>query len=209
MAKSRKKVILIGITGQIGAGKSAVAKILGSMGCKVISGDELGREVLANNIRVRKKLTRAFGKDILRSNGSINRSELAKRAFVSETSRRKLNRIVHPPLLAELDRQMRVAKRTHSIVVLDATLLIEWGYHTKMDEVVVVTAPKALRHRRLKIKKLTQSDIAARERLQMTQKQFKAYATKLLLNTDTERKLKEDVTARLKSICSRGVDSHR
>jgi dephospho-CoA kinase len=209
MAKKRKKAVLIGVTGQIGAGKSTVAKILASVGCKVVSGDELGRQVLERSITVRKQLVKAFGDDLLLSNGKINRAKLAKRAFASEPSLQTLNRIVHPPLLKELDRQIRITEQTESVVIIDATLLIEWGYHRKMDETVVVTAPRALRHLRLRGRGISQGDIKARESQQLTESQFRKYATKIVRNSGDAGALRARVISWLRDVQNCGVDSQR
>lgn len=203
---ARAKVILIGVTGQIGAGKSTVAKILHSLGCHVISGDELGRQVLDGNSTVRKQLAKVFGDDILLPNGKINRTELGHRAFATEVSRRKLNAIVHPPLLKELNKQIKQCRKNEQVVVIDATLLIEWGYHKKMDQIIVVTAPKELRHRWLTARGVARKDIRARERLQLSQKEFKSYATKVLRNSGSIRHLRSSVAGWLKSVKNTGVD---
>jgi len=197
---STQKAVLIGITGQIGAGKSTVAKILKSLGCLVISGDELGRYVVDSSATLRKKLARAFGDDVIISTGAVNRAALARKAFATDSTHRTLNVIVHPPLLRELDSRIRRNRYRAPIIVIDASLLIEWGYHKKMDEVVVVTAPKALRYRWLKSRGMLPKDIAARERLQMTQKEFSSYATKVCRNSGSVRLLRSSVAAWLKSI---------
>jgi len=203
---AKLKAILIGVTGQIGAGKSTVANILQSLGCHVISGDELGRQVLDSNSTVRKRLAKVFGGDILLPNGMINRSELGRRAFASEVTRRRLNAIVHPPLLKKLDRQISQCRKKEPVVVIDATLLIEWGYHKKMDQIIVVIAPKELRHRWLTARGIARKDIRARESLQLTKKEFKSYATKVLSNSGSIPALRSSVAAWLKSIRNTGVD---
>ena len=119
--------MLIGLTGQIGAGKSSVANIFAELGAVVVDADQIGRRILNTNLSVRKQLVRAFGTGVVTVGGKVNRSVVARAAFTSESARLKLNTIVHPHLLKELHRQVRVHLKTGKSVVIDAALLLEWS----------------------------------------------------------------------------------
>lgn len=141
--------MLIGITGQIGSGKSEVARIFGKYGAFVISADKIGKDVVEKNPAVLNKLVRAFGTDILTRSGRLRRKMLAELAFSSEELKQKLNNIVHPPLLKELAGQGESALRTHKLVVIDAALLLDWGWDKKVDMTIFVHANDRMKIARL------------------------------------------------------------
>jgi dephospho-CoA kinase len=161
---------VIGITGPIGAGKSAVAAKFVRYGGILVSGDEIGKLVVDRSSRLRRQLARTFGDDIL--NGErLRRGRLAQRAFASPDAAKRLNAIVHPPLIKELNRQVRQARRRKDrhAVVIDAALLPEWGCEkVPWDVLVGVWAPMKLRQRRLRARGWTDAQIRARARCQMS-----------------------------------------
>ena len=94
--------MLLGLTGQIGSGKSSAAMILKSFGAIIIDADRIGHQVVENSKELQKKMQNEFGKDIISKTGKINRKKIAQRAFHDKTSKKKLNSLVHPYLLKEL-----------------------------------------------------------------------------------------------------------
>ena len=112
----------IGITGQIGAGKTTAAKIIASFGAAVIDADRIGRQVVDRSPALLKRLARQFGSEILTPSGRLSRTRLARLAFADEAAKRHLDRIVHPYLLKELRRQMRQKASRFDGVVIDAAL---------------------------------------------------------------------------------------
>jgi dephospho-CoA kinase len=130
---------IIGITGGIGSGKTEVAKIFKKLGAKIISGDEIGKEVVEKNRPVLKKLVRIFGEGILNGNRKLNRRKLGKIVFSSIENRDKLNKIVHPYLLSNLRKQIREhRKKDPGIVIVDAALIVEWGLQKELDYLILV-----------------------------------------------------------------------
>jgi dephospho-CoA kinase len=116
----------------------------------VIDADRVGHEVLADDASAREALVREFGAGILDAGGRIDRSALGERAFRTPEATARLNAIVHPPLLSRLDRRLaEAAEAGHPVVAVDAALLFEFHLDEAMDEIVLVTAPEALRARRL------------------------------------------------------------
>ncbi len=115
--------MVIGLTGQIGAGKSLAAAILRGFGAHVISADEIGKVAVDRSADLRRRLARAFGADILSPGGKLRRKLLAQRAFADERGSRTLNDLVHPQLLKELQQRVRSAARQESVVVIDAALV--------------------------------------------------------------------------------------
>ena len=95
-------MVVIGIAGGIATGKTEVAKLFANRGAIIISGDELGREVVEESPEVLKELGEAFSEEILDENGRLNRRKLAELAFRDPVSKKKLNDIIHPHLLRRL-----------------------------------------------------------------------------------------------------------
>ncbi len=133
--------MLLGLTGRIGTGKSEVARILKQYGALVVSADAIGKSVVDKRPAVLKKLIRGFGEGIVDKRGSLNRRKLGRLALANEESRRRLNEIVHPFLLRELARQVNISLKRSRLVVIDAALLIDWGWQKKVDKVILIEAP--------------------------------------------------------------------
>ena len=133
--------MIIGLTGQIGAGKSTAAEILKTFGAFVINADDIGRAVVEKSLPLRRKLVIAFGAAILDRKGNLNRRKLASLAFASPEATAKLNALVHPPLIKLLESQIKAAARKYPVVVIDAALLLQWPLHKTLNQIVLITAP--------------------------------------------------------------------
>ena len=158
--------MLIGLTGLIGAGKSEVARIFKKNGAFVISADKIGKDVVDNNKTILKKLIQIFGQDIISKSGHLNRKKLGQLAFSSECCKEKLNSIVHPALLKELSAQVKEAKKMFDIVVIDAALLIQWGWDKKVDKTILVDTILRKRIQRLKAKGYTGDEVILEKKVE-------------------------------------------
>lgn len=185
--------MIIGLTGQIGAGKTTVAKILARLGAFVIDADLIGREVVEQSNGLRQKLVRAFGSEIVDAQGRIRRKKLAAVAFANRSSKQKLNDLVHPYLLRELRSQVRVATRNHQVVVIDAALLLFWGMDREVDFVLTIHASKSDRFSRVAARGITKEDAAARQRSQLPFREFQTRSDRVILNNGTHDQLKVKV----------------
>lgn len=185
--------MLVGITGQIGAGKTSAAKILARLGASVIDADRIGREVVNESPALRKQLVRAFGSDIANRSGRIRRQKLADIAFADRTGQERLNELVHPYLLKKLRRHMSHASRSNRLVVIDAALLLDWGIDKEMDLVLVIHAFRQHRLTRLMQRGMSKSDALARERAQPTYREFRECADHVILNNGTTRQLETKI----------------
>jgi dephospho-CoA kinase len=186
--------IVVGVTGPIGAGKSSVCDLFRLWGAVVISGDEVGREVVDSSATVRRALATNFGNDIL-VGGRLNRRLLGERAFAGATSIEKLNRIVHPPLVRRLKVAVSRARRDSraKAVVIDAALLVEWGMGLlHWDILVGVWAPRPVRVRRLRARGLAPAQIRAIERAQMPWPRKRRYCDLLVKNDSTPADLRRE-----------------
>lgn len=155
----------IGLTGGIGSGKSTVTALLRERGVSVIDADVIARETVAPGSPVLAELARAFGEDIIRSDGTLDRQGLAARAFADRQATEILNAITHPAIerrTQELFDQVEAAGEP--LVIWDMPLLVDKGYHEQMDGVIVVDVAVDERVRRLvEGRGLTEED--ARQRI--------------------------------------------
>jgi dephospho-CoA kinase len=145
-----ESMLVLGLTGGIGSGKSVVARMFGDLGAEVVSADELAREVVRPGSHILARIAERFGVEMLCSDGSLDRVRLAKRIFSDRQARQELDRITHPAI-ADLARQrfQALAQQKARIVVYDAPLLFESGGDAQVDAVVVVAVDEALQLKRL------------------------------------------------------------
>lgn len=145
-------MLIVGLTGGVASGKSIVSQILKEEGAYLVDADQIARELVQPRRSTCKKLIKAFGKEILQKDGSIDRKRLAVKVFSDPKQRGHLNRILHPQIKKEMGRQLKAIGRKDpkAIVVIDAPLLIETGDHREMDKVIVVTSTVAQQMERLK-----------------------------------------------------------
>ncbi|UCD64043.1 MAG: dephospho-CoA kinase [Candidatus Zixiibacteriota bacterium] len=198
--------MVIGITGQIGSGKSTAAKFFKSHGAAVIDADRIGRQVVEGSRALLKQLVKSFGAEILTRLGNLSRKKLASLAFNDERSKRKLNRIVHPYLLKELNRQLAALSRQYEIVVIDAALLLDWNLDRLVDIVILVHASEKLRLGRLARRGISKADARARQKRQLTYAQYRARADFVVFNNDTPQKLHSKLRKILRRINAKGID---
>ncbi len=185
--------MFVGVTGQIGSGKSTAATILGELGGVVISADEVGRDVVENNKTLLTRLARSFGADILDKPGVLNRQKLANRAFADNESRDKLNQLVHPYLLRELARRMKALSEKHDVVIVDAALIPNWGLCTSLDFVLVVHASAEVRLRRLIQRGVDPDDARARQKAQLKFSAYRECADRIVLNNSSVDRLRRKI----------------
>jgi dephospho-CoA kinase len=144
-------MLIVGVTGGIGAGKTIVSKMMAQLGARVIDADQIARQVVENQLQVLQQLVKVFGSGILEADGSLNRRKLGRRAFRDRRSRDRLNGILHPPILARVKELLSQFRQSGfgGIVVVDAALLVESRALDLVDKLVVVEAPENLRRKRL------------------------------------------------------------
>jgi dephospho-CoA kinase len=140
----------VALTGNIAAGKSAVAELFRQWGATVIDADEIVREVQAPGGPVMREIAERFGASVVRSDGSLDRSTLRRRVMADPDARAALNRIVHPAVHARRAALMKAARsRGERVVVSDIPLLFEAAEPSEFDLIVLVDAPEEVRLARL------------------------------------------------------------
>ncbi|WP_337590388.1 dephospho-CoA kinase [Kribbella sindirgiensis] len=138
----------VGLTGGIGAGKSAVSSRLAARGAVVIDSDVLAREVVARGTDGLAEVVAAFGPGVLTADGELDRPALGKIVFGDETARKKLEAIIHPRVRARAA-EIEAGAAADAIVVHDIPLLVETGQADKFDLVLVVDVPVDVQVERL------------------------------------------------------------
>lgn len=157
-------MLIVGLTGGVASGKTVVSEVLKEEGAYIIDADQIARELVQPHRPAWNELIRTFGEDILQRDGSIDRKKLAERVFSDPNQRKRLNEILHPLITGEMDRRTREIGRKNSqaIVVIDAPLLIEAGYHRRADKLIVVIATRTEQIERLKVREGINSEEAMR-----------------------------------------------
>ncbi|HWF69418.1 MAG TPA: dephospho-CoA kinase [Mycobacterium sp.] len=184
-------MLRIGLTGGIGAGKSAVSATFSQCGGVVVDGDVIAREVVEPGTEGLAALVDAFGDDILLPDGALNRPALAAKAFSSDETRATLNGIVHP-LVGKRRAELIGAVPEDSVVVEDIPLLVESGMAPLFPLVVVVYADAELRVARLvEQRSMAEDDARARIAAQAGDEQRRAVADVWLDNSSTPDALTE------------------
>lgn len=194
----------IGLTGGIGSGKSTVAKLLAEAGFKVVDADQIARGIMEPGSPVLDDVADAFGADVIREDGTLDRGKLAGRAFVDKRATEKLNSITHPAIRAESERRFADAEAAgEPAVVYDMPLLVDIGMHRDMDLTVVVDVDADERVRRLVSSRgLDEADARARIAQQIDDATRKAAADVIIDNNgaiDALRPQVDELIARLKA----------
>jgi dephospho-CoA kinase len=175
---------IIGLTGGIGSGKSTVAGFLAELGAIVLDADKIGHEILEMDSDVRQKIVEAFGEQVLNAEGRIDRKKLAEAAFKDRQSLIKLNLITHPFIYHRLQKRIDDYRQQGvEILVIDAPLLIEAGWATRVNEIWVTIAPRETIIERLKKKGMPEEDIQSRMNLQIPPEDRMKVAD-VVINTD-------------------------
>ncbi|MEO6467899.1 MAG: dephospho-CoA kinase [Acidimicrobiia bacterium] len=182
-------MLLVGLTGGIGAGKSTVAALLAERGAVILDADQVAREVVEPDQPAFAALVKQFGPSIVGADGRLDRQALANVAFATPESKAALDAITHPAIHAEFGRRMLEAP--DGIIVMDVPLLVEskTAAERGYEVVIVVEAPEALRLDRLEGRGVPRADAQARMRAQATDEERRTVATHLIDNSTDEAAL--------------------
>ena len=181
-------MIVAGLTGGIGTGKSTVAKIFEEAGAIVIDADKIAKEAVKKGSPAWRKIVNHFGRDILLPEGEINRKHLADIIFNDPRQKDILNQIVHPVVFEETERMLKEIERKDpcSVVILDIPLLIESGMKRDLAEIIVVYIPEEIQIQRLMARDgLNLPEALARIRAQIPIEDKKSEATILIDNSSS------------------------
>jgi dephospho-CoA kinase len=157
-------VLLVGLTGGIGSGKSTVARMLEERGAVVFDADLLAREAVEPGTPGHTAVIERFGADVLAPGGELDREALASIVFADPSARRDLEQIVHPEVRRLFAEGSEAYRDTDRIVVFSAPLLVETGMHTAFEILVVVSATVVTQIERL-MRQRGMSEAAIRARI--------------------------------------------
>ena len=179
-------MLLVGLTGGIGSGKSTVAELLAERGAVVIDADDLARRAVAPGTSGFDRVVETFGSDILGPDGGIDRATLADVVFADPSRLRELEAIIHPEVARLLVESVEPYRDTDDVIVYAVPLLAERGMAEGFDVVVVVVADVDRRIERLmRDRGMTAEEVRARVAAQLTDEE-RARVADVLLDNDGE-----------------------
>jgi dephospho-CoA kinase len=186
------KKYLIGLTGNIATGKSAVLEMLKRLGAGVIDADALVHQLMVKETPVWQAILDEFGEGILASEDEIDRGKLGAIVFADAEALERLEAIIHPAVTACVDELIRQA--TEPVVVVEAIKLIEAGWHRAYDALWVVTCSKEQQLERLmRTRKLSQEEALLRIEAQPPQENKVALADVVIDNSGSLKETREQV----------------
>ena len=176
-------MLLVCVTGGLGSGKSTLAAMLARRGAVVVDADELARRALDPGTAAFAQVCDLFGDEVVMPDGRLDRRVIAERVFSDEGKRRALESILHPEVFRGLVETLDTYKDTQEVVVFDAPLTVETGFHRECDVVVVVSASlDAQVERATRQRDLTEEEARARIAAQLPAAQREAVADIVVRN---------------------------
>ncbi|MDT7542902.1 MAG: dephospho-CoA kinase [Acidobacteriota bacterium] len=203
-------MLRVGLTGSIAVGKSLVSTTLAELGCRVLDADATARAVVAPETRGLRLVAEAFGSEVLRADGSLDRARLAGIVFADEEKRALLNAILHPLIIAAQDEWLRECERAEprGIAIIDAALMIETESFRRFDRLIVVHCrPDVQLERLMRRNDLTRVEAERRVAAQMSQSEKMRHANYLIDTSESfedTRQQVEVVYANLKKLAETG-----
>jgi len=189
-------MLTIGLTGNLGTGKTTVSEILAELGAILINADKLGHELFQPDSPAYHEVVAAFGEKILTPDKEIDRQKLSQLVFIDTAALTQLNQIMHPKMYQIVQKRIeRYRDQGAKVVVLEAALLIEADWISLVDEIWVTTAPEAAIVKRLTSQRgLSEKQILERLHSQMPSEE-KTKQANVVINTDcTINELKAKMT---------------
>ena len=188
-------MLVVGLTGGIGSGKSAVSRRFAQRGVPVIDADVVAREVVAPGEPALGEIAAAFGEEVLATDGSLDRARLRERVFVDTAARERLEAILHPHIRARMRALAGALPEETPYAVMVIPLLLEAGQRDMVDRVLVVEATEAARIARVASRDRVPADQVRRiVASQCTDGERAAAADDVILNAGTESELDAKVS---------------
>jgi dephospho-CoA kinase len=207
-------ILRVGLTGGIASGNSTAARTLAGLGCVTIDADSVVARLYRPGEPGYEALVGAYGQEILRKDGEIDRPKLASIAFVNDASAKKLNSLIHPLVIAE-EEQVIVSEAQRfpdrdRIVVVEATLLLESGGKKRYDRIVVVDSEPSVQIARAVARGMDRQDAERRMARQMSREERRRQADYVIENNSdlgaleaesvrVYEKLRDDLAAKKKN----------
>jgi dephospho-CoA kinase len=193
--KRKNSTLRVGVTGGIGSGKSLVCSMFADLGIPVLSADELAKQLMNSDQRLRRRLRALLGVGTYSKDGSLNRAYVASRIFSDSALQQSVNKLVHPVVEQALGREFdALARRGTNIAIVEAALIYEAGYDKELDLVIVVDAPRSVRVQRvLRRDGARGSDVRKRMRAQWPVRKKLQRADYIIRNKGSRNELRRSV----------------
>jgi dephospho-CoA kinase len=199
-------VLLVGLTGGIGSGKSTVSAMLADRGAVIVDADEIARQLQAPHSPLLAAMAERFGDEIIKADGSLDRAAVAAMVFGPGESAKAaladLNAIVHPAMQAEIDRQIDTQRGTDRVVILDFPLLAENPRPGLAATVVVDIDPEIAVRRLVELRGMDESDARNRIASQIGRRRRLAMADYVIDNSGDLEQLAAHVDAVWSALCT-------
>lgn len=195
-----EKMLVIGLTGGIASGKSTVSKVLREMGLPIFDADESSRQAVRKGSRGLALVVEAFGEEYLNEDGEMNRPKIAELVFKDKEALHTLEAIIHKVVWQEAE-EFLAEHKDKKAVVLDVPLLIECGWHLKVDQVwLVAVDPETQIIRAMARSGMTRQEVVARIRAQMSLEEKLTYADFVIDNSGELEKTIKLVKTKVKNL---------
>ncbi len=194
---------VIGLTGNIGSGKSTVAEMFRQLGAKIIDADSIARKIVEPGQRAWKEIKDVFGDEVISSDQSIDRQKLGDIVFNDVSKRALLDNITHPKIFDEINNLVNEYEKDHSnVVIIEAALIIEkGGLLDLIDKLILVVVDEDTQTKRIKLRDDIPSDqIQSRIKSQMQISEKKKYADYIIDNNGSVLKTRTQVNKIWKEI---------
>lgn len=185
-------MLIVGLTGGIGSGKSAASALFEKLGTHLVDADVVAREVVEPGRPALASISKQFGSDILDEAGSLNRTKLREIIFSDTNAKRWLEALLHPIIRSEIIRQLAQAESPYAILV--SPLLFETDQHTLCSRTLLIDAPEELQIERASKRDSSSIDgIKKIIAVQMPRNEKQKHANDIILNDGSEEHLKHMV----------------
>ena len=187
----------VGLTGAIASGKTTVCRLLEEKGCTIIDADVVAHRLLLRGQPGYEPVLKAFGRGILGDAGEIDRGKLGAEVFGDRSKLEQLNRLLHPEVIRTIGGKLAALRQVGEVrVIVDASLMIESGFHRNFQRLVLVTCTMEQQAERLMTRNgLSQEQARQRIALQMPLEEKRAFATDIIDNSGTPERTRMQVDA--------------
>jgi dephospho-CoA kinase len=176
-------MLKIGLTGNIGSGKSTVSRIFETLGVPVYRSDDEAKKIL-DKAEVTEKVKQLFGSEILDENGKINRGKLAAIVFSDKIKISNLNNIIHPLVMDDF-KEWTVAHLEYSYIIMESAILFETNFSSLFDKIIFVSAPETVRINRIMLRdRVDAAHVKIRMKQQLSEKDKIKKADFVIVNDD-------------------------
>jgi dephospho-CoA kinase len=186
-------VLLVGLTGGIGSGKSTVSAMLAGRGAVVIDADVIAREVVEPGQPAYDAVVQRFGSDVVGADGALDRAAIAAIVFNDKAALKDLEAITHPAVGARMVELMQLQAGTDNIVILDVPLLVEKGTYETAGTIVVDVDPEIAVRRLVEQRGMSEDDARRRMAAQVSREERRAKADFVIENGGTLEELRAAV----------------